>query len=365
MYQTFDAFEYIDYLRGRWRVVAVACAAAIVLSFGISLLLPKRYTATARVVIDPPGGNDIRLSTAVSPIYLESLKTYESFAGSDTLFVRAAERFHLLQHGDSIESLKRRILKVSKIRDTKILEISATLADPKEAQSFAQYVADETVNTSRNESLASDRDFISAAEKQAEESRGRLAKDQKDWGLLLVEAPVDTLRAEIDSGIELQSNLRQQLVGAEADAAEYQQQGAAGGQFVKEQLQAAQARVDLLNKRLKELDHDLQQKNAIYASRLAKRDQLQNELRVAQSEYDGAAKHLQDLRASAGMHAEQLRVIDPGIVPERPSSPNISLNVAAALFLALISSVVYLSLAFAYRRRSVDFEPAVSRSMRA
>src|SRR5271168_2373975 len=93
MYDSFDAFEYVDYLRKRWRVVAAACGAALLLSVSISLLLPKRYTATASVVIDPPGSNDPRMGTAVSAVYLESLKSYESFASSDTLFARAAEKF--------------------------------------------------------------------------------------------------------------------------------------------------------------------------------------------------------------------------------------------------------------------------------
>ena len=58
-----------------------------------------------------------RLSTAVSPMYLESLKTYERFAGGDSLFARAADRFHLLDAGSSqsIEALKRRVLKVNKV----------------------------------------------------------------------------------------------------------------------------------------------------------------------------------------------------------------------------------------------------------
>src|SRR5215831_16027 len=111
MYQSFDAFEYVDYLRHRWRVIAAACGIALLLSAGVSLLLPKRYTATASIVIEPPGGNDVRLSTAVSPVYLESLKTYETFASSDSLFARAVERFHLQAGGlgSSMESLKRQV----------------------------------------------------------------------------------------------------------------------------------------------------------------------------------------------------------------------------------------------------------------
>src|SRR5262245_53768270 len=145
MYDTFDRFEYVDYLRRRWRVVAVACSVAFALSLAVSLALPKRYTATASLVIQPPTGNDTRATTSVSPVYLESLKTYERFAASDSLFARAVERFHLHAGGlfPSIESLKQQVLKVTKLQDTKILEISATLPEPGLAQHFVQYLAEE------------------------------------------------------------------------------------------------------------------------------------------------------------------------------------------------------------------------------
>ena len=367
MYQPFDAFEYIDYLRRRWRVIATACGAALLLSLAVSLLLPKRYTATASIVIEPPGGNDVRLSTAVSPVYLESLKTYERFATSDTLFARAAERFHLLDPGStqSIESLKQRVLKVAKLRDTKILEISATLADPKTAQSLVQYLADETVSSSRVESLVSDTDFVAKAQKQTTEAHLRLQQAQKESSDLAVNAPTDALQSEVDADVELQAKVQQQLVTAQADVAEYQQQAQAGGQFASEQLQGARARAALLLKRSDELARDIQQKSKTLASRMAKREQLQTEVKLAQSAYEAISNRLHDLQVTAGSHAEQLRVIDPGIVPQRPSSPNIPLNVAAALFLALASSIVYLSVAFAYRRKNQDFEPAIPRGMRA
>jgi uncharacterized protein involved in exopolysaccharide biosynthesis len=57
--------------------------------------------------------------------------------------------------------------------------------------------------------------------------------------------------------------------------------------------------------------------------------------------------------------------MDPGIVPQRPSSPNVPLNVAAALLVALAASIIYLSVAFVSRRRTVGFEPTVTRGMRA
>ena len=67
--ESFNAEEYLGYLRRRLKFILLVCAGAGVLALGISLLLPKQYTATARIAIDPPAG-DPRASTSVSPIYL-------------------------------------------------------------------------------------------------------------------------------------------------------------------------------------------------------------------------------------------------------------------------------------------------------
>src|SRR4051794_35525321 len=81
-------------LRG-WRIVTLACILAMVASTAASLLTTRKYTAVCRVLVDPPAGSDPRVSTAVSPIYLESLRTYEAFASSDDLFQKASKKFSL------------------------------------------------------------------------------------------------------------------------------------------------------------------------------------------------------------------------------------------------------------------------------
>ena len=110
MNESFDAYRYIGYLRARWRWIACSAALAVVLAAAASLAMTPQYTATARVVIEPPAGADLRAAMAVSPIYLESLKTYERFATSDTHFAKAVEHFQLQTANSSqtIESLKQR-----------------------------------------------------------------------------------------------------------------------------------------------------------------------------------------------------------------------------------------------------------------
>ncbi len=366
MYQSFDAFEYVEYLRRRWRVAGIACGVAVLLSLPLSLLLPKRYTATASIVIEPPGNTDARTAIVISPMYLESLKTYERFAESDSLFARAAEKFHLQTGGAErpIESLKRSVLKVSKLRDTKIMEISVTLTDPKLAQSVAQYLAEETVSLSHSESVDADLESITAAEKQAAASASKLNEVQHAWAALSVREPVEALQGELDANVELQGKLRQQLVDAQANIAEYQEQGKADSQFAREQLQSERAREGVLQKRLLELTRSIRELGSTMASRSAKRDALQNEVKSAQTASEAAEARFRELRGAAGSRGERLRVMDPGIIPQRPSSPNVPLNVTAALLLALMASLLYLSFAFVMRRRSVGFEPTVTRGMR-
>ena len=366
MYETFDRFEYIDYLRRRWRVVAVACGAAAVLSLAISLALPKRYTATASIVIEPPTGNDMR--AAVSQVYLESLRTYERFAASDSLFARAAERFHLHSGGlfQSIESLKQQVLKVNKLQDTKILEISATLPEPELAQHFVQYVAEETVRMSQSESSGSDRELIDQAQKQASDAKSRLDGAQKAWAEYTEREPIAALQSQIAASTELQTKLRQQLAESETDVAEYRERGKeADGEFAVRQLPAMRARAATLEKENEDLARSIEEKSADLRRRIARRESFESELKTAQISYENAEARLRDARAGAGMRGERLSVIDPGIVPQRPSAPNIPLNVIVAVFVALLASVVYLSLAFGFRRRAIGFEPEVSRGRRA
>lgn len=148
---TFDALEFAIWMRARWAVIAISCGVAILLAVTFSLAQPSRYTATATVIIQSPGGNDPRAALGVSPVYRESLKSYERFALSDTLFLRAMEKVPIREGSSgSAESLKRQVLKVSRTAGVALLEISATLQNPREALALARYIAEQTAELNRS-----------------------------------------------------------------------------------------------------------------------------------------------------------------------------------------------------------------------
>ncbi len=340
--ESFQAYEYLDHLKRRWKFVATVSVCAGALALIVSLLLPKEYTATASIVIEPPAGNDTRTSITVSPVYLESLRAYETFATSDTLFQRAVDKFHLrdTESSKTLESLKRRILKVIKLKDTKILQISATLADPKQSQVLAQFLAQETVALSRSASIADEQDLRDDARARMTEAQKLLSEEQSAWREFNIKQPYEAMRADLEALAGARERLQRDLTEARAELAEVSTRasdtGAAG----------VRARVESLEKQDADLQRQIQTKSTALSDREAHGEQLQQKLRAAQLAFDAAAARQRDLEAAAGLRGERLRVLDPGVVPERPSFPNAGLNVILAMFVALIATLTYLTLTF-------------------
>jgi succinoglycan biosynthesis transport protein ExoP len=358
MAESLDIFRYISYLRFRWAWTAASCAVAVVLALAVSLILPRQYTARARIVIDPPAGADPR-SVAVSPVYLESLKTYEQFAASDSLFQKAIDQFHLRAStgAQSIESLKNRELKVGIVRSTRVLEIAATLPDARRAQQLAQFLAESTVELSRSLETQESAELLRGIGQQEQEMRASLDAIDAARARLLSEEPVDELQAALQRSGELRATLEQQTLSAEqeiADAAERQKTGTAAeaSEARKESLNAA-SRLEQIRKQLQSIEAQSKERERVLAVRMSHREKLEADRDAARAALAGMETRLRDARAESGYRGDRLRVIDPGVVPERPSSPNLPLNVAAALLLGLVLPMLYLLLELNYRERSV------------
>ena len=334
----FEALEYVLYLRRRWIFVAVSCATAGILTLLGSLLMTTRYTSSATILIEPAAGADPRALTAISPIYLESLKTFETVATSGTLFERALEKFKLRPQGgsESIESIKARVLKVSKLRDTKILEINVTLPDAKQAQAVAQFLAEETIRIAASVSREAGRDLVEDLEHQQETARVQLADAQTEWAKVKAALPIESARTQLDSMMETVARLRRELYDGEALDAEYPSA-------------TTKARIESLSARVKDVDAAIAAKSKLLAETASRIEVLDAERKTRQTAFDLAMRRAQDLRASLSYSTERLKIIDPGTVPERPSEPRRGLYCIAAVGIALVGSLVYLSASYGLR----------------
>lgn len=363
MSEPFDAYDYAAFLKSRWRFFAIACGSSAALALFVSLLLPSEYTATVNIVIEP--GGDSRSAGVVTPVYLESLRTYETFASSDVTFEHAVDLFHLRQSNPhtSIEALKRRILETTKLRDTRILQIAATLPDPRQALAFAQYIAGQTVLLNQNLSAELERDSMEAADKDLAAAEAARKRAEADWAAFSARGSIDTLQYELSSLVDLKTRLNRQLMSSDVDAAALQSRSGKLGEETAGELAAVQAKAALLAKQYAAIEREFTRKNAELERIVAQRGILQDNLDSSGQLYEGAEAKAQELRGAAGLQAERLKIVDSGAVPSRPSSPKIFRNVEAALLLSLIASAIYLSVAYTANRR--NGQPAAPFRLRA
>jgi uncharacterized protein involved in exopolysaccharide biosynthesis len=354
-------WQFTSYVTAHWRVVAIACGLAVFAVVIISLLLPKKYTATASVLIEPPAGNDPRGSIAVSPVYLESLKTYEHFALSDSLFQKAMNALDLRRYyaGVPIETVKNRILDVSKPRDTKVLQIKATLPDPVKARNMAQFIARQTVDMNHALGQASVSELTEGGDAVLATAKRRLDNAMAARVAGLAQEPTAELESQVASANELKSYIGRELVLARTESAAYESRTGGGKQgpaymdteTAKEAAAAAHAQLASLTAQMASLDSELTAKSKLLEQRKHHRELLEKELLIAQQGFETAMTHRNEVLESVSFRGERLEIIDPGVVPEKPSSPNIPLNVGIAAAGSLLGSLVYLSMAYGYQRR--------------
>ncbi|HEU5023256.1 MAG TPA: hypothetical protein VFT60_15265 [Bryobacteraceae bacterium] len=357
MNRPFDAVDFALYLRSRWRVAAITCVTALAIAGAAAMLLPRRYTATATLIIQPPASADPRAALAVSPVYLESLKTYLNFATSDTLFQRALAELDLRRRypETSVESLKRHILSVTKPAATRLIEIQATLDEPREAERLARFIAEQTVAMNRSLDERSGDAAVKQAEENVAHAEARLQKAMKAAASNGA-ASVDALTADLKNTSELKYDVERELAQARTDLADLKAQA---GSFPAGDEKAAWNARETAATLARALDLDIQRKHfeTMIAGKAAAlerakpvRDSLEAEQKLARTDLETSRAQLNEVRASMAYRGERLEVLDPGIVPERPSSPNIPLMLIAALGLAIVASMAYLAAAFGYSR---------------
>jgi uncharacterized protein involved in exopolysaccharide biosynthesis len=346
MPEPFDVSEYAAYLKKRWKFWVVACGSAGCIALAVSLLLPRKYTATVSIVIQPASS---RSGSVASPVYLESLKMYETFASSDVIFQQALERFHLRgPDSPSAETLKKKILEVVKLRDTRILQISATLPDPAQALGFAQYIAAETVRLNQGVTGAVNQDALSAAEKEAAAARDALDRAEAEWTKFPESGAVDALQEELSSLADLKARTQRELMDADVNVASLRASPEHGGG----RLAAAEARSALLAHQAASTAQEFERRNAHLSSVLARRNVLQSRVDSSRKIYESAEMRLQELRGSSGLDVDRLKILDNGTLPTRPSFPKTVRNIEAAVLFALIASLIYLSISFTTMRRA-------------
>lgn len=334
MPESFSATQLLRHLGRNWLVFACSIAAAAVLAFIGSILTPNRYTAEARLLIEAPTASDARSALVISPVYIDSLKTYALMASSDELFEQATKELGLRDDGNSapLSSLKAATLDVSILGNTKVLSIRATLQDPQKAQALALYLAEATLERNQQLQSAGDQFRSDEAGKARDAAALQVAEIAKELLAASRQRPIAGLEVEVERLTSDREILREEL-----RLVQRVQNGLA---------EADAARMSRLRSEIKRLDDELREKTIRLSSASALHEAIADRLGAARMTLREANARLANEQAMESTRGERLQILDRGVVPDSPSSPRVGLNVIVASALALVLSVLFVTLRF-------------------
>jgi uncharacterized protein involved in exopolysaccharide biosynthesis len=357
MPEPFSAPALLRHLLSRKGVIASAVLAAAGVSFLGTLLLTKQYTAEVRLLIEPPGGTDPRSALVISPMYLDSLKTFVLMASSSELFAQAMDELELREPSDrtSLAALQASTLDVEMIPSTRVLSIRATLPNPAKAHALAAWMAEAVVR--RNEQIQSA--SATARAEAATKARDATAREVREAEESLLTAarqnPTGGLEAEVEALVSNRTSLREELRFLELRLSEMAA-GSISGPAAPEGAVRLGRRAEQLRSSVAELDQKIEEREARAARAAAEQMSLEVRLKAAQEVLTGAQNRLLAETSMGAASGERLHIIDRGSTPERPSSPNVAVHVIAASVLALVGCVFILFVQFGLSKE--DREPS-------
>ncbi len=367
----FDLQEYQAAMAARWKSILAVGTGAAVVALVASLLLPAKYEATVLMAIQP-GSVGQSNPTAMSPAYLESLRSYEQWVQSEGL----VERLLTGERPPDItgEQFRRSALRATMVRGTRTLQVSVRLGDPKLAHTLALKLAQIAVEANGSVARAERLQARQFAEREVEEAREPVTKAQAALEQFNREARQDERWRQNDQAIERKARYLTDLADAQISLAEQEarlatlreqmakepeqlrleQRGQPSDvlnparqdlrqnlELVRTSIGGLRARCDALRVALKELGPELQRGQAELASLDSRRRTLEHDLQAAEERLKVFRTRATDSGVTVALRHEDLQISDAGVVPTRPVSPRPVLNTVLGAVLGCIAGLLY------------------------
>lgn len=225
--------QFLSILKARRWVALAVLLATVVITLGVSLLLPKQYTATASVVVDskPDPVSAILYSGAASPGYMA---TQVDVLQSDRVALRVVRDLKLNENPQvrqqwldetdgkgSIElwlsQLFQKQMDVKPSRESSVINVSYKAPDPQFAAALANAFVQAYLKTSLELRVDPARQYSSFFDTQAKEARDalenaqrKLSAYQKEKGIIASDERLDVENARL-AELSSQSVLLQSL----------------------------------------------------------------------------------------------------------------------------------------------------------
>ena len=169
------------------------------------------------------------------------------------------------------------------------------------------------------------------------------------------QGPAGGLVEELEALIHARSLIqRQRLLVRDLESKQQADLATDPTESMKERFAGTKQRLGRLDQEIAELTRQINRTRLTLGARSARRDQIDAERKAAWSALEETESRLTHARSANAARGERLQVIDPGVVPEKPSFPNVPLNVIVALAFALLASLLYVTLEFSFQMRRAE-----------
>ena len=265
-------FQFLSILRARWRVILILLVASCLTAVAATMIMPKKYAASASVVLDDtPDPVSAAGGAGLSASYMQ---TQEDIASSQRVAQRVASRLpadvvdpfrkgwqeRTGGRGDFnawLATILRKHVSVPAAPESNVLTIVATWSDAKSAADLANAFAQAYIDTTVELKMAPAKQYARLFDENSQTLRADLAAKQKllsdfenSHGLIVSDARMDVENArlaEISSQLvaiqaQLQDSQSRQrdISGGDESRPEILQSGLIAG--LKTQLAVAQAK---------------------------------------------------------------------------------------------------------------------------
>ncbi len=408
--------QFLLVLRARIGTVILMTLLSAALAAAVSLLLPKQYTAETSVVIDARGGEPLQASATPGLLVPGYMATQVDIINSDRVARRVVELTKLDQSAAAraqwqddtqgrgelriwLADLLQRKLEVRPARDSSVVAITFTGADPQFAALVANGFAQAYVETNLELKVEPAKQYAKWFNERTGSLRGeleaaqrRLSEYQQKHGIVAADERLDVENAklsELSSQLlavqaqRVESRSRQAQTGSAETLPEVMQNGLiqslkadlARQEGSRQQLAArlgnnhpelARVRAEIASlreriatevarvagslgttnrvndQRESEIRAALEAQKAKVLQLKAQRDEiavLQRDVENAQRSYDLVTQRLTQTSLESENQQGNVVVLTPAVPPVEPSRPRLVLNVAVATVLGLLLGI--------------------------
>jgi uncharacterized membrane-anchored protein YhcB (DUF1043 family) len=209
---------------------------------------------------------------------------------------------------------------------------------------LVEYLATETVALNRSLAKDGDREVLGDVQTELGVAKEALRQARADYESAIASGADQLLEEEVRTLSDLKARTGVEVLRSRAALAELKSRSDAAESAVE------QARLNSLSAEATSLDRQLATQSTALAIARARRDRAAKSLLTAETTHDAWSRRANDAAIASGLRTEQLRVVDPGVVPQQPSFPSPGLFTGAALLMSSLLTLAYLSLRYGLDR---------------